>query len=89
VKVSRGYLRTTRLLMYLGDNLIRQGITALVDEFNRERPNCMILLAEVPNPSEFGVAELKDGRVARLEEKPRNRPAISPSWACTCSTPSV
>ena len=71
VKVSRGYLKDDPFVMYLGDNLIRQGITALVDEFNRERPNCMILLAEVPNPSEFGVAELKDGRVARLEEKPK------------------
>lgn len=71
VKISRGYLKDEPFVMFLGDNLIRQGITALVGEFNRESPNCMILLAEVPNPSEFGVAELKEGRVVRLEEKPK------------------
>ncbi len=71
VKISKGFLGKEPFVMFLGDNLIRQGITALVDEFNREQPNCMILLAEVPNPSEFGVAELNEGRVVRLEEKPK------------------
>jgi len=71
VKIAKDFLRDDSFVMFLGDNLIRQGIAALVDEFNREKPNCMILLAEVPNPTEFGVAELKGGRVVRLEEKPK------------------
>jgi glucose-1-phosphate thymidylyltransferase len=71
VKVSKSYLGDEPFVMFLGDNLIKQGITPLVEEFYRERPNCMILLAEVDNPSDFGVAELKGGRVTRLEEKPK------------------
>lgn len=71
VKVSKGYLGNNPFVMFLGDNLIKQGITPLVQEFNREKPNCMILLAEVDNPSDFGVAELKEGKVTRLEEKPK------------------
>ena len=72
VKVSRPFLGREPFVMFLGDNLIKDGITPLVDEFRRERPNCQILLAHVKNPQEFGVAELDGTRVVRLEEKPAN-----------------
>ncbi len=75
VKVSRDYIGDDPFVMFLGDNLIKQGITALVEEFQKEKPNCMILLAEVDNPSDFGVAELKSGKVVRLEEKPKKPPS--------------
>ncbi|UCF79788.1 MAG: glucose-1-phosphate thymidylyltransferase [Candidatus Eiseniibacteriota bacterium] len=71
VKVSRDFIGRDPFVMFLGDNLIKQGITALVEEFRKEGPNSMILLAEVDNPSDFGVAELKEGKVIRLEEKPK------------------
>jgi glucose-1-phosphate thymidylyltransferase len=71
VKISKSYLGDEPFVMFLGDNLIKQGITPLVEEFYKERPNCMILLAEVDNPSDFGVAELKGGKVTKLEEKPK------------------
>ncbi|MCX5800353.1 MAG: glucose-1-phosphate thymidylyltransferase [Candidatus Eisenbacteria bacterium] len=71
VRISKSYIGGEPFVMFLGDNIIKQGITPLVDEFNKERPNCMILLAEVDNPSDFGVAELEGGRVTRLEEKPK------------------
>ncbi len=70
VKVSRDFLGDESFVMFLGDNLIKDGITALVDEFRRDQPNCQILLAKVKNPQEFGVAELDGHRVSRLEEKP-------------------
>jgi glucose-1-phosphate thymidylyltransferase len=56
--------------MYLGDNLLNKGINRFVDEFVRERPAAQILLARVPDPQMFGVAELSDGRVIGLVEKP-------------------
>ena len=58
-------------VMYLGDNILKSGITSLVEEFRSKRPNSLILLTRVPNPRMFGVAELENGRVARLVEKPR------------------
>ena len=57
--------------MYLGDNVIADGITALVDDYRKLGCNSQILLAKVPNPSQFGVAELENGRVVRLTEKPK------------------
>ena len=56
--------------MYLGDNLLRDGIAAFADRFRETHPEALILLQHVSNPSQYGVAELDDGRVVRLTEKP-------------------
>ncbi len=71
VLISEDFLTGEPFVMYLGDNLIMGGINSLVEEFSKERPNSQVLLARVPNPEQFGVAELTDGHVVRLEEKPR------------------
>jgi glucose-1-phosphate thymidylyltransferase len=70
VLIARPFLGEERFVMYLGDNLIRDGINEFVDEFRRLEPDAEILLARVPEPQRFGVAELKDGKVVRLVEKP-------------------
>jgi glucose-1-phosphate thymidylyltransferase len=72
VLVARDYLGEDDFVMYLGDNFIVGGISEIVETFNRERPAAQIMLTRVADPSHFGVAELgPDGRVAGLEEKPR------------------
>ncbi len=71
VKIAERYMAGEPFVMYLGDNLIKDGVTPFVREFEAERPDAQILLAKVRNPSEFGVAELEGDRVVRLEEKPR------------------
>ena len=71
VLVAEGFLDGQPFVMYLGDNILKSGIVSLVEEFERQRPNALILLTPVPNPQMFGVAELLDGRVVRLVEKPR------------------
>lgn len=71
VKTARGFLGNEPFVMYLGDNLVEGGIKAFVEEFERARPDALILLKRVPNPSAFGVATLRpDGSVERLDEKP-------------------
>ncbi len=71
VLIARDFLKDDPFVMYLGDNLIKSGITNLVEQFKQESPNSQILLAHVKNPNQFGVAELKDSKVVRLEEKPK------------------
>ena len=63
--------------MYLGDNLLRDGITDLVDAFRASEPDALILLTPVPDPEHYGVAELDGERVVRLVEKPEG-PADRP-----------
>ena len=72
VLISEPFLRGEPFVMYLGDNLIADGITALVDDYRRIGCNSQILLARVANPEQFGVAELDNGRVVRLTEKPKH-----------------
>jgi glucose-1-phosphate thymidylyltransferase len=71
VLVAQEFLGDDDFVMYLGDNFIIGGITDLVGEFRAARPDAQIMLTEVSDPREFGVAELGDaGQVVGLEEKP-------------------
>ncbi|HVR40868.1 MAG TPA: glucose-1-phosphate thymidylyltransferase [Thermoanaerobaculia bacterium] len=71
VLTAEDFLRDSPFVMYLGDNLLQHGITPLVEEYRSLQCNSEILLTKVPNPSQFGVAELDgEGRVVKLTEKP-------------------
>jgi len=71
VLISEPFIGRDPFVMYLGDNLLNKGINGFVDDFVREAPAAQILLTRVPDPQMFGVAELQDGRVVRLIEKPK------------------
>ena len=71
VLTAKPFLGGDDFVMYLGDNLIKSSVTNLVREFEQNRPAATILLTPVPNPSDFGVAELEHDRVVRLQEKPK------------------
>ena len=72
VLTAEPFLGSSPFVMYLGDNLLRDGITNLVDTFRTEEPDALILLTPVPDPEHYGVAELSNGRVKRLVEKPKD-----------------
>ncbi len=71
VLTAEPFLGDSPFVMYLGDNLLRNGITELVRTFEADAPDALILLTKVPDPENYGVAELADdGRVSKLVEKP-------------------
>jgi glucose-1-phosphate thymidylyltransferase len=73
VLIARDWLGEDDFVMYLGDNFVVGGITALVEEFRGNRPDAQILLTRVADPRSFGVAELDAaGQVVGLEEKPEH-----------------
>lgn len=72
VATASDFLGGDSFIMYLGDNLIEGGVTSFVQEFQREAPAAEILLKQVDNPQDFGVAQLNgDGTILRLDEKPK------------------
>ena len=72
VLVAGDFLGGDDFVMYLGDNFIVGGISSLVDEFRSGRPDAQIMLTHVPDPRQFGVAELDGaGEVVGLVEKPQ------------------
>ena len=90
VLIARDFLGDDDFVMYLGDNMLEQGLTEFVNEFESARdaaatpqlgesyvaPAAQILLAKVENPTAFGVAEIgPDGEVLQLVEKPEVPPS--------------
>jgi glucose-1-phosphate thymidylyltransferase len=72
VLTAEPFLGESAFVMYLGDNLLRDGVTELVHTFRSEQPDALILLTPVSDPEHYGVAELDgDNRVSRLIEKPK------------------
>jgi glucose-1-phosphate thymidylyltransferase len=75
VLTAADFLGDSAFVMYLGDNLLRDGITDLVDAFREHEPDALILLTQVPDPWHYGVAELDGGTIVRLVEKPSDPPS--------------
>jgi glucose-1-phosphate thymidylyltransferase len=70
VLTAEPFLGDSPFVMYLGDNLLQGGIEDLVQAFHDHAPDALILLTPVPDPEHYGVAELREGAVVRLVEKP-------------------
>jgi len=75
VLISEDFIGKDRFVLFLGDNFLKGGIRSFVDEFRDGKQNALIILTEVPNPSEMGVAEVAGTRIIRLVEKPKNPPS--------------
>jgi len=76
VKTARPFLGSSPFVMYLGDNLLAEGIKGYGERFLAEKVDAFLLLKEVENPKAFGVAVLnKKGHIIRLVEKPKNPPS--------------
>jgi glucose-1-phosphate thymidylyltransferase len=61
-----------KVIIILGDNILESSIAADVRKFDRQERGAMIFLKKVANPKEYGVAEVRDGRVVNIIEKPQN-----------------
>ena len=72
VKTAQDFLDDSPFLMFLGDNLIEDGVREFIAQFNTYSPDALILLKEVPDPRRFGVVELNEkGEIISLVEKPK------------------
>ncbi|MGG1515662.1 sugar phosphate nucleotidyltransferase [Paenibacillus oryzisoli] len=59
-----------KFVVILGDNLFKDSLVQMIDAFHQQEEGAMVILKEVPDPSRYGVATMKDGRIERIEEKP-------------------
>jgi len=76
ILIAEEFLGDEEFVMYLGDNVIKGGITRHAEKFWSLSPDSLVLLTEVEDPQRFGVAEFDDaGRVKRLVEKPKVPPS--------------
>jgi glucose-1-phosphate thymidylyltransferase len=75
VLTAEEFIGGSPFVMYLGDNLLRDGLSGLVSSFRSDEPDALILLTPVDDPQSYGVAELDGERIVRLIEKPENPPS--------------
>jgi len=90
VLIARDFLGDDDFVMYLGDNMLQQGLVEFIEQFREDQrrnaeptlggaeapPSAQILLCHVPDPHRFGVAEIDaHGEVVRLVEKPDDPPS--------------
>ena len=72
VKIAEPFIGKDNFIFYLGDNMVVGGVKKYLDEFEKGGANCFLTLAKVKDPERFGVPEIKDGLIVRVEEKPSN-----------------
>ena len=71
VLTAQDFLGEDEFVMYLGDNVVPEGITDFVRAYEENKPDAQIFLVKVPEPERFGVAVLEGEQVVRLVEKPK------------------
>jgi glucose-1-phosphate thymidylyltransferase len=75
IRLCKEFVGSDRFLVFLGDNIIQKPIVDYVKNFTNSDAAASILLCEVDNPSRFGIAEVKDGQILRIMEKPKSPPS--------------
>ncbi len=75
VRLCKEFVNNEKFLVFLGDNIIQKSIDGYAKKFEASNSDALILLCEVDNPTRFGIAEVKDGKIIRIMEKPKNPPS--------------
>ncbi|HOE27578.1 MAG TPA: sugar phosphate nucleotidyltransferase [bacterium] len=70
LSLAEHFAEGEKLVVMLGDNIIEGNIVETVEEFSRQEKGAKILLKEVDSPQEYGVAEIRDGKIVAIVEKP-------------------
>ena len=70
LRLARDFAENDRICVVLGDNLFENSLTGHCRAFERQPRGARLLLKEVPDPERFGVAEIRDGRIVNIVEKP-------------------
>jgi glucose-1-phosphate thymidylyltransferase len=72
LKLAENFVDKDKVIVMLGDNIIKDNISEAIKEFKKQPKGAKIFLKEVSDPERFGVAEIKDGKVINIEEKPKD-----------------
>jgi glucose-1-phosphate thymidylyltransferase len=71
VLISKDFLEGGPFVVHLGDNLLKERIPVLVDEFRKSDADANVFVSRVKDPGRFGVVQIRDGRIVKLVEKPK------------------
>jgi glucose-1-phosphate thymidylyltransferase len=72
VKIAEKFVGKENFIFYLGDNMVVGGVRRYIEEFEQSGCNCWLTLSRVKDPERFGVPEIRNGRIVRVDEKPKH-----------------
>lgn len=75
ISLCKDFVGDEKFVVILGDNIIKGEISKYVLNFQKSNASAFLLLCKVNNPSQFGVAEIKDNKITKITEKPKNPPS--------------
>jgi len=71
ISLCKDFIANEKFVVFLGDNLMTRSISDIAKKFNNSVIDAFLLLCEVDNPSQFGVAEIINGKIKKIIEKPK------------------
>lgn len=86
---AKGFVEKSSFIVYLADNIIPNGIGEFIKDFESSECDARILLKKVENPERYGVAEIREGVLVRLEEKPKKPKSNLIMVGVYCFKPSI
>ena len=72
ISLCEDFINGEKFVVFLGDNIINKNISEYILNFQRSNVEASLLLCEVDNPSQFGIAEIKNNKIIKIVEKPKN-----------------
>ena len=72
ISLCKDFVGDEKFVVFLGDNILKDNISNYIQEFEKSTAEASIVLCEVNNPSRFGIADVKDGKIIKIVEKPKN-----------------
>ena len=74
INLCREFVGDEKFVVFLGDNILKKSISEYVQRFKNSDASASILLCEVNNPTQFGIADVKNGVIIKIMEKPKDPP---------------
>ena len=71
LRLAEYFASGEEVCVILGDTIIEGSIRSAKEQFEKGNDGAMILLKEVADPERFGVPVFENGRILRIEEKPK------------------
>ena len=72
ILLCKEFIGNEKFLTFLGDNILLDDISEYVKNFEKSDADASIVLCKVDNPSRFGIADVKEGVITKIVEKPKN-----------------
>ena len=75
IRLCKNFVEEEKFLVFLGDNILNRGLGDIVKNFEKSDAKASILLSKVENPTRFGIADVKNGKIMKIMEKPKHPPS--------------